>query len=90
MSEEKPKKNVSTESSKTNTPAIMSAPRDRAKAKKAFIVIGALIVSLAVNVILLITSLAKNARLHQYESEIEDYKTITNDLKEQINQLNKF
>ena len=90
MSEEKLAKIASEPAVQPNTPSIMSAPHDKGKTEKTLIGIAVLVVSVIANVILLITFLSQNERLRQCESEIEDYKAITTELKEQLNKLDKF
>lgn len=72
------------------TPSIMSAPRDKKKTNKTLIILGALIVSLILNVFFLISILSKNERITQYESEITDYKADIIELKTKLNSLETF
>lgn len=65
----------------------MSAPRDRKKTQKTFIVIIALILSLALNVFLAISSISKNERITQLEKDVTDYKSDIVELKNKINAL---
>jgi len=87
MSDERVKKIISAAPAQPNTPSIMSAPRDKKKGQRIIIIVAALIVSLAVNVVLAITSLSKNERISQMEKDITDYKSDIIDLKNKINSL---
>lgn len=87
MSDERIKKIVSEPAARPNTPSIMSAPRDRKKTQKTFIIIIALILSLALNVFLAISSISKNERITQLEKDVTDYKSDIVELKNKINAL---
>ena len=88
MSDERVKRIISAEPAQPNAPSIMSAPRDKKKGQRVIIIIAALIISLAVNVILAVTSLSKNERINQLENDIKDYKSDIVELKNKINALN--
>ena len=87
MSDERLKKIISTEPSKSNTPSIMSAPRDKKKAQRQFLIVLALGVSIALNIVLAVVSFSKNERMTQLESEIDDQKKLNTELKEKLNKL---
>ena len=89
MSDERIKKIVSSEPAKPNTPSIMSAPHDK-KATRQLLILVALFVSLAINIVLVVVSVSKNERMHQLESEIEDQKKLNLELKEKLNKANNF
>ncbi len=88
MSDERVKRIISAEPAQPNAPSIMSAPRDKKKGQHVIIIIAALIISLAINVILAVTSLSKNERINQMENDIKDYKSDIVELKNKINALN--
>lgn len=88
MSDERVKRIISAEPAQPNAPSIMSAPRDKKKGQRVIIIIAALIISLAINVILAVTSLSKNERISQMENDIKDYKSDIVELKNKINALN--
>ena len=88
MSDERVKKIISAAPAQPNTPSIMSAPRDKKKGQRVIIIIAALIISLAINVILAIASISKNERINQMENDIKDYKADIVELKNKINALN--
>ncbi len=82
MSDERFKKIISGPAATPNAPSIMSAPRDNKKSQQKLIILVIAIISLVLNVVLAITSLSKNERLNQLESEIEDDRRLINELKE--------
>ena len=82
MSDERFKKIISGPVATPNTPSIMSAPRDKKKSQQKMIILLIAAISLVLNIALAITSLSKNERLNQLESEIEDNRRLINELKE--------
>ena len=90
MSDERIKKIASEPAARPNAPSIMSAPRDKKKTNKTLILLGALIVSLVINLVLVISSLSKNERLTQLESEVTDYKADILELTTKLNSLESF
>ena len=67
MSEERVKRIISTDPAQPNPSSIMSAPRDKKKTQRNLILIGALIISLAANIVLLIIFISKNEEINALE-----------------------
>ncbi len=84
MSDERLKKLEAAAPAMPNQPSIMSAPREPKKVKYTLIIIGALIVSVVVNVILVMILLTKNQRMYQLETEITDNKELIDELKNKL------
>lgn len=66
--------------------SILSAPAQK-KFPVLLVIIAALVGSVVLNIILLISVLSKNEYLTQYKSDIEDYKSEIIELKNKINAL---
>lgn len=87
MSDERIKKIVSSAPATPNVPSIMSAPCNKGKTRHLMIIIAALVVSVALNVVLVVVSLSKNEHINQMENDIKDYKADIIDLKNKVNAL---
>ncbi|MBQ3275095.1 hypothetical protein IJH46_01580 [Candidatus Saccharibacteria bacterium] len=72
---------------KPNVVSIMAAPAEKKKFPLVPVLIGALLVSVVLNVFALVSILSKNESIDILRSEISDYKTEILDLKTQINEL---
>ncbi|MBQ3293910.1 hypothetical protein IJG96_02140 [Candidatus Saccharibacteria bacterium] len=90
MSEERVKKIISTDPARPNPPSIMSAPRDKKKTQRSLILIGALILSLAANIILLVVFISKNEKINALEAEAKDNEALILELKNKVNSLSSF
>lgn len=90
MSEESVKKIISTDPARPNPSSIMSAPRDKKKAQRAFLLICALVISIALNIILAIISLSKNEQISQLQADAKDDEALIIELKNKINALDSF
>ena len=88
MSEERLDKINSALPATPNPSSIMSAPRDKKKAQKFFIVIVVLGVSLAINIVLCIVFISKNEKIRQLENDLKDDETLIIELKNKINAKN--
>lgn len=73
-----------------NPSSIMSAPRDKKKTQRALIIIGALALSLALNIILAVVSLSKNEKINQLQKDAKDNEALIIELKNKINASNSF
>ena len=87
MSEERLEKINSATPAMRSPSSIMSAPRDKKKAQRNFIIVAALAVSLALNIILAIVSFSKNATNKRLEKDVQDDETLIIELKDKINAL---
>ena len=90
MSDERVKRIVSSAPARPTQSSIMSAPRDKKKAERNFLIIVALVISLAANIIIAVISLSKNERMNQLESEIDDQKKLNTELKERLSKMSGF
>ncbi|MBQ1528035.1 hypothetical protein IIZ77_00100 [Candidatus Saccharibacteria bacterium] len=90
MSEERVKKIFSTDPARPNPSSIMSAPRDKKKTERTFILIGALIISLALNITLAVIFITKNEKINALETEIKDNEALILELKTKVNSLSSF
>ena len=90
MSEERVKRIISTDPAQPNPSSIMSAPRDKKKTQRNLILIGALIISLAANIVLLIIFISKNEKINALEAEAKDNEALFLELKNKVNSLSSF
>ncbi|MBR2586827.1 hypothetical protein IKE71_00415 [Candidatus Saccharibacteria bacterium] len=90
MSEERERKMIASAPATPAAPSIMSAPRENNKVRTTLILTVAIIASLVLNVVFLVSSLSKNERLTQLESEIVEQKKLNNELKEKVTSLENF
>ena len=90
MSEERVKKIIATDPARPNRSSIMSAPRDKKKTERTFILIGALVVSIVLNIIFVIIFVSKNEKINALEAEVKDNETLILELKNKVNSLSSF
>ncbi|MBR2695533.1 hypothetical protein IKE86_01305 [Candidatus Saccharibacteria bacterium] len=90
MSEERVKKIISSDPARPNPSSIMSAPRDKKKTQRSLIIFGALILSLAINIVLLVVFVSKNEKINALETEVKDNEALILELKNKVNSLSSF
>lgn len=90
MSDERIKKIVSSDPARPNPSSIMSAPRNKKQTQRSLILVGALILSLAVNIVLLIVFISKNEKINVLETELKDNEALILELKTKVNSLSSF
>ncbi len=87
MSDEKIERAISEPSPVQNQSSIMSAPRDQNKSRKiTFIVIAALVASLALNVILAISFVSKNEMIDAQKATIDKREEFIKELETKLNE----
>jgi len=75
--------------SKISAPSIMSAPAEKKPFPMFLVLSVACAVSAALAIFFLVLLLSANAKISQFERDIEDYKSTVLNLKNQINELDK-
>ncbi|MBR3232973.1 hypothetical protein IKF74_01675 [Candidatus Saccharibacteria bacterium] len=90
MSEERVKKIIATDPARPNQSSIMSAPRDKKKTERTFILIGALVVSVVLNIVFVILFVSKNEKINALEAEVKDNEALILELKNKVNSLSSF
>ena len=86
MSEEKVNNIMSAPAATPNQSSIMSAPRDKKKTQRYFIIIVSLAVSLALNIVLAIVALSKNEKISSLQKDVKDNEALIVELKTKINE----
>ena len=89
MSEERVNKILSMPSATPNQSSIMSAPTDKKKAQRFAVIVIALAVSLALNIVLAVVALSKNEKISSLQKDVKDNEAIITELKEKINSIDK-
>ncbi len=85
MSEERLDKINSASPAMPNPSSIMSAPSDEKKVQKYLIMVVALVVSIALNIIMGIIFISKNEKIRQLENDLKDDEELIVELKNKIN-----